>query len=100
MRSGRAHPASPRGSSRSRAAPLLDELTEVERQISEGLRGDPLPEFAGNDPAKVWAELKEAGNIERMRAIVRLLLRVRLLPTGKGGTRRGKRLVNGRVPFD
>ena len=82
------------------SGPLLDELTEVERQISEGLRGDPLPEFAGNDPAKVWAGLKEAGNIERMRAIVRMLLRVRLLPTGKGGTRRGKRLVNGRVPFD
>ena len=82
------------------SGPLLDELTEVERQISEALRGDPLPEFAGNDPAKVWAELKEAGNVDRMRAIVRMLLRVRLLPVGKGGSRRGKRLVNGRVPFD
>jgi site-specific DNA recombinase len=82
------------------SGPLLDELAEVERQISEGLRGDPLPEFAGKDPAKVWAELKAAGNIERMRAVVAMLLRVRLLPVGKGGSRRGKRLVNGRVPFD
>ena len=78
--------------------PLIAELVEVERQISEGLRGDPLPEFAGNDPAKVWAELKETGNIERMRTIVRMLLRVKILPIGKGGSRRGKRLVNGRVP--
>jgi DNA invertase Pin-like site-specific DNA recombinase len=83
-----------------RNGPLLDELAEVERQISEGLRGDPLPEFAGKDPAKVWAELKETGNVERMRTIVRMLLRVRLLPVGRGGSRRGKRLVDGRVPFD
>jgi site-specific DNA recombinase len=60
--------------------PLLAELAEVERQISEGLRGDPLPEFAGQDPAKVWAALKEDGNIERMRAIAAMMLRVRLQP--------------------
>lgn len=72
--------------------PLLAELTAVERQISEGLRGDPLPEFAGNDPAKVWAALKEAGDMERMRAVVRLLLRVRLLPSRRlGGRARGTR---------
>jgi DNA invertase Pin-like site-specific DNA recombinase len=67
------------------SAPLLDELEQVEQQISEGLRGDPLPEFTGNDPAKVWAALKEAGNVERMRAVAALLLRVRLLPTGRIG---------------
>lgn len=72
--------------------PLLAELADVERQISEGLRGDPLPEFAGHDPAKVWAALKEAGDIERMRAVVRLLLRVRLLPARLlGGRARGTR---------
>ncbi len=49
------------------SGPLLDELDEIEKQISQGLRGDPLPEFAGKDPAKVWAALKEDGNIERMR---------------------------------
>jgi site-specific DNA recombinase len=84
--------------------PLLGELTEVERQISEGLREAPLPEFAaGRDPAKVWADLKAAGNIERMRAIVALLLRVKVLPIGRGGYRRGKRAAgpgwNGPWPF-
>jgi site-specific DNA recombinase len=78
------------------STPLLAELGEVERQISEGLRGDPLPEFRGKDPVKVWDGLA----IERKRAVVQLLMRVRLLPIGKGGSRRGKRLVNGRVPFD
>ncbi len=63
------------------SAPLLDELAEVEDQISAGLRGDALPEFAGQDPAAVWAGLKEAGNIERQRAIVGMLLRVKLYPT-------------------
>lgn len=70
--------------------PLLDELAEVERQISEALRGDPLPEFTGNDPAKVWAGLKEAGSIDRMRAVARLLLRVRL-QKGRGGVPKGWR---------
>jgi site-specific DNA recombinase len=65
--------------------PLLAELADVERQISEGLRGDPLPEFAGNDPVKVWAALKDAGNIERMRAVAATLLRVKVLPTGRTG---------------
>jgi site-specific DNA recombinase len=64
--------------------PLLAELHDVEQQMSEALRGDPLPEFTGNDPAKVWAELKAAGNIERMRAIARLLLRVRINPATTG----------------
>lgn len=76
--------------------PLLAELTEVESRISEGLRGDPLPEFAGKDPAPVWDGL----TIERKRAVLRLLLRVKVLPVGKGGSRRGKRLQDGRVPFD
>jgi hypothetical protein len=71
-------------------APLLAELGDVERQISEGLRGDPLPEFAGKDPVKVWAGLKAAGNVERMRAIAGLLVRVKVLPTGR----------TGRVAFD
>lgn len=67
------------------SAPLIDELEQIERQISEALRGDPLPEFAGNDPAKVWAGLKGAGNIERMRAVAALLMRVKVLPTGRIG---------------
>jgi DNA invertase Pin-like site-specific DNA recombinase len=71
-------------------APLLAELEDIERQISEGLRGDPLPEFAGKDPVKVWAALKEAGNVERMRTVAQLLLRVKVLPTGR----------TGRVAFD
>ena len=73
--------------------PLLDELGDVERQISEGLRGSPLPEFAGGrDPAKVW--YGDAGTpgltIERKRAVVAVLMRVRLLPLGRGGYRRGR----------
>jgi DNA invertase Pin-like site-specific DNA recombinase len=68
-------------------APLLAELEQVERQISEGLRGDPLPEFAGKDPVKVWATLKADGNVERMRAIAALLLRVKVLRTGRTGRR-------------
>lgn len=72
------------------SAPLLDELEKVEQQISQALRGDPLPEFAGNDPAKVWAKLKADGNIARMRAVAKMLLRVRLHPVGRSG----------RVPFN
>ena len=67
------------------SASLIDELEDVERQISDALRGDPLPEFTGNDPAKVWAALKAEGNIERMRAVARMLLRVRLDPAGRSG---------------
>ena len=81
--------------------PLLAGLAEVDRQISEGLRGDPLPELAGsgNDPAAMWAALKDAGNIERMRAIVALTLRVRLLP-GRKGNPKGYGKQRGRRPFD
>lgn len=66
--------------------PLLAELADIERQISEALRGDPLPEFTGKDPAKVWEDL----NMDRKRAVARMLLRVRLDPVGS----------RGRVPFD
>jgi DNA invertase Pin-like site-specific DNA recombinase len=79
-------------------APLLAELASVERQISEALRADPLPEFTGNDPAEVWAALKAAGNTDRMRAVARLLLRVRLLPVGRAGNPPGCR-PGTRKPF-
>lgn len=61
--------------------PLLAELGDIERQLSEALRGDPLPEFAGQDPAKVWEDLA----MERKRAIARMLLRVRIEPLGRPG---------------
>jgi site-specific DNA recombinase len=61
--------------------PLLAELEEVDRQLSEALRGDPLPEFAGRDPVKVWDGL----TMERKRAVAALLLRVKLNPVGRRG---------------
>jgi DNA invertase Pin-like site-specific DNA recombinase len=61
--------------------PLLAELSDVERQISDGLRGDPLPEFAGREPAKVWDGL----GMERRRAVAAMLLRVKLQPVGRRG---------------
>jgi site-specific DNA recombinase len=76
--------------------PLLAELAGVERQISEALRSDPLPEFAGKDPAEVWAGL----HIGRRRAIAAMLLRVRVLPVGKIGNPPGWRVgMTGRKPF-
>jgi DNA invertase Pin-like site-specific DNA recombinase len=68
-----------------RNVPLLAELEDTERRISEALRGDPLPEFTGKDPVKVWAQIKAAGDVERMRAIAQLTLRARVLPTGRTG---------------
>lgn len=70
------------------SAPLLDEEKQINRQISDALRGDPLPEFRGKDPAKVWAALKADANIERMRAIAAALLRVRL-HKGRAGIPKG-----------
>lgn len=74
----------PRQKAKASEGPIA-ELDEIDKQIAEALHRDRLPEFTGNDPAKVWAELKAAGNIERMRAVVRMLVRVRVNPT----TRRG-----------
>jgi DNA invertase Pin-like site-specific DNA recombinase len=77
--------------------PLREQIEAAEKELSDVYSGSALDEFAGEaDAAAVWDGL----SIERKRAVVRSLLRVRLLPAGKGGTRRGKRLVNGRVPFD
>jgi site-specific DNA recombinase len=79
------------------SAPLRAQIEQAEKALSEAYRGSALEEFAGGaDPVKVWDSL----SIERKRAVVRLLLRVRLLPVGRGGNRRGKRLVNGKLPFD
>lgn len=79
------------------SAPLRTQIEEAEKALSEAYRGSALEEFAGGaDPTQVWDGL----TIERKRAVVRLLLRVKLLPMGRGKYRRGKRLVNGRVPFD
>jgi DNA invertase Pin-like site-specific DNA recombinase len=80
--------------------PLLDELDQIDSLITEALRGDALPEFRGKDPGEAWAGLKAAGNVARMRAIVMMLLRVKLLPAGKGGNKRGARMIDGRFPFN
>jgi DNA invertase Pin-like site-specific DNA recombinase len=61
--------------------PLLAELASIERKISDALRADPLPEFTGKDPAKVWPDLP----MDRKRAIAKMLLRVRLEPLGRPG---------------
>lgn len=73
-----------------KSAPLLAELEEVERELSEGIRGSGLEEFTGDiDPAKVWYGDESEGlpplPMERRRAVAALLLRVRLLPVGRGG---------------
>jgi DNA invertase Pin-like site-specific DNA recombinase len=68
-----------------KSAPLLDDLKEVEEQLSRGLRGSGLEEFAeGTDPAKIWygdpGEGRPPLPVERKRAVAALLLRVKLLP--------------------
>lgn len=59
------------------SAPLLDDLEEVQRELSSALAGSPLEEFAGGgDPGKIWDGL----TMERKRAVAARLLRVTLLP--------------------
>jgi site-specific DNA recombinase len=59
------------------SAPLLDDLDEVQRELSAALAGSPLEEFAGGgDPEKIWNGLA----MERKRAVAARLLRVTILP--------------------
>jgi DNA invertase Pin-like site-specific DNA recombinase len=73
--------------------PLRAQIDAAERELSEAYRGSALEEFGGSaDPATVWDGL----GIERKRAVIALLLRVKLLPVGRGGTSRGRRISDHR----
>jgi DNA invertase Pin-like site-specific DNA recombinase len=59
-------------------APRLAELASIDEQVTRALSGTGLEDFAGGqDPETVWAGLL----IERRRAVVKRLLRVRLVPS-------------------
>lgn len=59
------------------SAPLLDELKSVEDRITSALQAPEIGEFThGDDPEEVWDRLP----LERKRALLAKLLRVRLLP--------------------
>jgi DNA invertase Pin-like site-specific DNA recombinase len=58
--------------------PLIAERAQAEQEMAALLRGTPLDRFAGAaDPAQVWEELDD---ISARRAVVRAMLRVKVLP--------------------
>ena len=64
------------------AEPMLIELAEIEQKVSAALRGNPLPEFTGaSDPVAAY----DAMPVERKRAVIRLMMRIRLQRAGLDG---------------
>jgi DNA invertase Pin-like site-specific DNA recombinase len=58
--------------------PRLAEIADIDGQITRALAGTGLEDFdGGQDPETVWATLP----VERRRAVVKRLLRVRLVPS-------------------
>jgi len=61
---------------------VQEKLADVEATMSRAARGSALGAFTpGRDPAKVWAGLP----LDRRRAVVRELMTVTVLPTGRSG---------------
>jgi DNA invertase Pin-like site-specific DNA recombinase len=82
-----------------RNEPLLAELAAIDLQLAEARKGDALGgRKPGETPADFWDRLKDEGDIIRMRAIVAMLMRIRLRP-GVKGSPRGTR-VGAFRPFD
>lgn len=62
---------------------VRDKLADVEAAMSRAARGSALQPFTGRDPVTVWAALP----LDRRRAVVRELMTVTVLPTGRSGNR-------------
>ena len=78
------------------SAPLLDEIEQINGQVSRALSGSPLEDFAGGrDPQDVWDGL----GIEKQRAVTAALLRIRVLPRRRGQPK-GWSNQPGPRPFD
>lgn len=60
---------------------LQDRLSDTESAMARAARGSALAPFVGRDPAKVWKAL----TIDRKRAVVRELMTITVLPSGKRG---------------
>ncbi len=60
---------------------VQEKLADVEDVMSRAARGSALAPFTGRDPAKVWAALP----LDRRRAVVREMMTVTVLPTGRSG---------------
>jgi site-specific DNA recombinase len=62
---------------------IRDRLAAVESQLAASDQPDPLAEFRDRPAAAVWESL----TLPRKRAVVRLLMRVTILPAGRKGRR-------------
>jgi site-specific DNA recombinase len=59
-----------------------ERLTVIEAQLAQADRPDPLPEFRHHGPTRqIWASL----SLPRRRAILRQLVDIKMLPTGRRG---------------
>jgi site-specific DNA recombinase len=58
-----------------------ERLADVEAAMAQTARGTALAPFAGGDPERVWSAL----SVDRRRAVVRELMSVTVLPSGKRG---------------
>jgi DNA invertase Pin-like site-specific DNA recombinase len=67
------------------SAPLLLEQAGIRHQLDELFRESPLDGREQDEsPADYWIRLGKNGDVIRRRAIVAMLMRVRLLPAGRG----------------
>ncbi|KJK10791.1 hypothetical protein UB45_17065 [Terrabacter sp. 28] len=62
-------------------ARLQERLDDVEAAMGRAERGSALAQFAGRDPERVWKGL----TMDRRRAVVRELMSVTVLPSGRAG---------------
>lgn len=60
---------------------VREKLADVEDAMSRAARGSALAPFTGRDPVKVWQSLP----LDRRRAVVREMMTVTVLPTGRNG---------------
>lgn len=60
---------------------VREKLADVEDAMSRASRGSALAPFSGRDPARVWAGLP----LDRRRAVVRELMTITVVPTGRSG---------------
>ncbi len=59
-----------------------DRLTIIDAQLAQADKPDPIPEFRHHGPTrKIWASL----SLPRKRAIIRMLVDITMLPTGRRG---------------
>jgi hypothetical protein len=59
-----------------------ERLTIIDAQLAQADKPDPLPEFRHHGPTRrIWASL----SLPRKRAIIRQLVEIKMLPTGRRG---------------